>query len=244
LSPEHAIASDLSSPDRHREGSCPAGDAVRVLQRHVLADLAAHLWALVAERDVQRRQAFRDLHLGERLGDRDVGVAAVVGVPLGQVRVDGADAGDDAVDDVDDRAPDLARAKQLAEVQIITACPVYDTLGNPPSLFSVLRGSGPVQKLTVGGNTVPVVILPDMAEPVIRFHCYDLVADPRMGTGALLGEVRAHIQLPADMSTEPVTVNWTAHRVHEPTGGTHSSWDDAHNDLATLLSSNPAPALP
>ena len=55
----------------------------------------------IAERDAQRREPLRDLQLGQGLGDRDVDEAAVVDAPLGQVRLNGADAVDVVDVDVD-----------------------------------------------------------------------------------------------------------------------------------------------
>lgn len=55
----------------------------------------------VAQGEAEGRELACDLGLCEGLGEGDVDVAPIVGVPFGQVGVDGSDAGDRAVDDVD-----------------------------------------------------------------------------------------------------------------------------------------------
>jgi len=69
----------------------------------------------------------------------------------------------------------------------------------------------------------------------------DLVADPRMGAGGLLGEIRAHLHRPADVDTEPVTIDWTVHAADGHAAGTHRSWDAAYAELVGLLSSTRVP---
>ena len=77
---------------------------VDALERDVLADLAADMWAWVAERDPEGGELAGDLEVGQRRTEGDVGVAAVVVVPGAEVAGDGADADYDAVGDVDHRA--------------------------------------------------------------------------------------------------------------------------------------------
>ena len=77
---------------------------VDALERDVLADLAADMWAWVAERDPEGGELAGDLEVGQRWTEGDVGVAAVVVVPGAEVAGDGADADHDAVGDVDHRA--------------------------------------------------------------------------------------------------------------------------------------------
>jgi hypothetical protein len=104
---------------------------------------------------------------------------------------------------------DLALAKRLAEARIITGCPTSSTLGQPPSLCTVLRGSL-TSEVSVAGTTVLAVVVAVPDRPVIRVHRYDLLADPRTGTGGLLGDIRAQIHRHGDIDTEPVTIDWTA----------------------------------
>lgn len=61
---------------------------------------AAYVRAGVAEADAEGRELLGDLLAGQRRGERDVGVAAVVALP-GAAGLDGADPGHGAVHDID-----------------------------------------------------------------------------------------------------------------------------------------------
>jgi hypothetical protein len=63
----------------------------------VLADFSADVGALVTEAQAEGGELLGDLDVGERRGEGDVGVAAVVAFPCA-AGVDGTDAGDVAVD--------------------------------------------------------------------------------------------------------------------------------------------------
>lgn len=74
-----------------------------LLQDEVLAELSALVRAGVTDPQAEGGELLGDLEVGERGADGDVAVAAVVLPPLALVAVDGADAGDGAARDVDDR---------------------------------------------------------------------------------------------------------------------------------------------
>lgn len=135
---------------------------------------------------------------------------------------------------------DLALAKRLAEARIITGCPTHSTHDQPPSLFCVLYAN-PTSDLTVAGATVPAVLLADEHQPLIRVHRYDLTADPRAGTGGLLGQIRARIHRPADITTDPVAIDWTVHTADGHTTGTHDNWPAAYADLVAALATTRVP---
>lgn len=133
---------------------------------------------------------------------------------------------------------DLATARCLAEVRIVTDAPTYNLYGQPLSLFRVMGGTGPIQDLAVGGGELPVAFLPDSADAGVvarRWEPPRGADSPYYGEGDRLAEVRAEFGMPADVATDPVTVRWTPQLVNGQRGGTHTRWDDAYEDLVALL---------
>ncbi len=138
-------------------------------------------------------------------------------------------------------ATTIGAARRMAELVIVARPPRYNQHGQPPTLLSVVAGTGPIP--TVHGQAL--VLHPDHDRACVRVHEYDYSGTrPYLGTGPLVAELHATFALPAEPATEPIGIRWTVRlAAASAQAGPVDSWAAAYTALTDLLArEQPCPA--